>query len=97
MFTTVFPPVLTPIPRRQADVIYVYIYDIFYISYLCIVHTNIFIYTYQGGGTPLHYAADLGHGKIVETLVQAKADVCAQDELVSVLKETRLDADRGMR
>jgi hypothetical protein len=38
----------------------------------------------------------LGHGKIVETLVEAKADLCALDN-VSVLKETRLDADRGMR
>ena len=33
---------------------------------------------------------------VVETLVEAKADVCAQDE-VSVLKQTRLDADRGVR
>ncbi len=41
-------------------------------------------------------AAEGGHGKIVETLVEAKADPCAQDR-VSVLKETRLDADRGMR
>ena len=41
-------------------------------------------------------AAWEGHGKIVETLVEAKADVCAQDR-VSVLKETRLHADRGMR
>ena len=41
-------------------------------------------------------AVEGGHGKIVETLVEAKADPCAQDE-VSVLKETRLDADRGMR
>jgi hypothetical protein len=41
-------------------------------------------------------AAAAGHGKIVETLVEAKADLGAKDE-VSVLKETRLDADRGMR
>jgi hypothetical protein len=41
-------------------------------------------------------AAAIGHGKIVETLVEAKADLCAQND-VSVLKETRLDADRGMR
>ncbi len=41
-------------------------------------------------------AADRGHGKIVETLVEGKADPCAQDR-VRVLKETRLDADRGMR
>ena len=46
--------------------------------------------------TPLHNAVFYGHGKIVETLVEAKADPCAQDN-VSVLKETRLDADRGMR
>ena len=57
---------------------------------------NTFIHTYQEKKTPLHKAARGGHGKIVETLVQAKADVCAQDN-VSVLKETRLDADRGMR
>jgi hypothetical protein len=57
---------------------------------------NIYIYIYQWGETPLHVAARGGHGKIVETLVEAKADVCAQDS-VSVLKETRLDADRGMR
>ena len=53
-------------------------------------------YLYQGQRTALHLAANGGHGKIVETLVEAKADPCAQDE-VSVLKETRLDADRGMR
>ena len=46
--------------------------------------------------TPLHMAAFSGHGKMVETLVEAKADPCAQD-VVSVLRETRLDADRGMR
>ena len=51
---------------------------------------------YQDQCTPLHLAAEYGHSKIVETLVEAKADPCAQDE-VSVLKETRLDADRGMR
>jgi ankyrin repeat protein len=53
-------------------------------------------YIYQNKRTPLHYAAEGGHGKIVETLLEAKADLCAQDK-VSVLKETRLDADRGMR
>jgi hypothetical protein len=46
--------------------------------------------------TPLHLAAEKGHGKIVETLVEAKADPCAQN-YVSVVEETRLDADRGMR
>ena len=50
---------------------------------------------YQDKRTALHSAAEGGHGKIVETLVEAKADLCAQDN-VSVLKETRLDADRGM-
>jgi hypothetical protein len=40
----------------------------------------------------MHLAALHGHGKIVEALVQAKEDLCAQDD-VSVLKETRLDAD----
>jgi len=54
-------------------------------------------YIYQNKRTPLHYAAEGGHGKIVETLLEAKADLRAQDENVSVLKETRLDADRGMR
>ncbi len=56
----------------------------------------IYLYIYQRKRTPLHKAAEYGHGKIVETLVEAKADPCAQDH-VSVLKETRLDADRGMR
>ena len=39
--------------------------------------------------TPLHFAAEKGHGKIVETLVEAKADLCAKTS-VSVL---RLDGD----
>ncbi len=56
----------------------------------------IHICIYQREETALHYAAGGGHDKIVETLVEAKADHCAQDG-VSVLKETRLDADRGMR
>jgi ankyrin repeat protein len=55
-----------------------------------------FIYIYQNLRTPLHLAVQGGDGKIVETLVEAKADLCAQDE-VRVLKETRLYADRGMR
>ena len=42
-------------------------------------------------------AVEGGHDKMVETLVEAKADPCAQDDVVSVLKDTRLDADRGMR
>jgi hypothetical protein len=54
-----------------------------------------YIYIYQWQRTPLHLAAAAGHGKTVETLVEAKADLSAQDN-VSVLKETRLDADRGM-
>jgi ankyrin repeat protein len=94
MFTTVFRPVLTVIPLRQADIIYIFIsYYILYISYFIYY---IYLYTNQLKQTALHSAAARGHDKIVETLVEAKADVCAQDE-VSVLKETRLDADRGMR
>ena len=94
MFTTVFPPVLTVIPLRQADTIYIFIsYYILYISYFVFY---IYLYIYQEKKTALHFAAGGGHDKIVETLVEAKADPCAQDH-VSVLKETRLDADRGMR
>jgi ankyrin repeat protein len=55
-----------------------------------------YVCIYQYEKTPLHWAAEKGHGKIVEALVEAKADLCAQDT-VSVSKETRLDADRGMR
>ena len=44
MFITVFPPVLTPIPLRQADIIYIYIYYNMYITYLIIPDINIFIY-----------------------------------------------------
>ena len=94
MFTTVFPPVLTVIPPRQADIIYIFIsYYILYISYFIYY---VYLYIYQMDKTALHLAAERGHGKIVETLVEAKADPCAHDK-VSVLKETRLDADRGMR
>ena len=32
------------------------------------------------GCTPLHFAAAGGHGKVVETLVEAKADLFVQDE-----------------
>ena len=93
MFTTVFPPVLTVIPPRQADIKYIFIsYYILQISYFIYKYIHI----YQGKRTALHYAAAEGHGKMVETLVEAKADPCAQD-YVSVLQETRLDADRGMR
>jgi hypothetical protein len=63
---------------------------------LYIIYIYIYSCIYQGQQTPLHLAAAYGHGKIVETLVEAKADPCAKDK-VSVLKETRLDADRGMR
>ncbi len=63
-------------------------YIIFYIQICSYIH--------QRKQTALHLAAEGGHGKIVETLVEAKADPCAQAD-VSVLKETRLDADRGMR
>jgi hypothetical protein len=34
---------------------------------------------YQSKRTALHYAAEGGHGKIVETLVEAKADPCAKE------------------
>ncbi len=44
----------------------------------------------------MHLAAEYGHGKIVEKLVEAKADLCTQDR-VSDFQETRLDADRSMR
>jgi hypothetical protein len=94
MFPTVFPPVLTPIPLRQADIIYIYIYISYYIFHIIYICTCLYICQYKR--TPLHFAAEKGHGKIVETLVEAKADPCAPD-MVSVLKETRLDADRGMR
>ncbi len=60
-------------------------------TYVCVC-----VYIYQTQRTPLHLAAGYGHGKIVETLVQAKADLCARDYM-SVMKETRLDAHRGMR
>ncbi len=94
MFTTVFPPVLTAIPLRQADTIYIFIsYYTLYISYF-IYYICSYIHQYEE--TALHFAAKGGHDKIVETLVEAKADPCAQN-VVSVLKETRLDADRGMR
>jgi hypothetical protein len=60
-------------------------------TYICI-----YIYINQFQWTPLHLAAIFGHGKIVETLVEANVDLCAQDK-VRVWKDTRLDADRGMR
>ncbi len=67
---------------------YIYIYTY--------IHTYIHAYIFQIQFTPLHYAAAYGHGQILEKLLEAKADLCAQDK-VSVLKEARLDADRGMR
>ncbi len=87
MFTTVFPPVLS-----QADIICMYIYIMYYIYHILFKS-----YIYQDQQTALHLAAEGGHDKIVETLVKAKADPGPQDSRVSVLKETRLDADRGMR
>ena len=61
-----------------------------------ILYIKIYLYIYQNQRTPLHLAAEGGHGKIVETLVEAQADPCGQD-MVSVLNQTRLDANRGMR
>ncbi len=62
--------------------------------YVCIyMYMYIYIYVYQEERTPLHLAAIRGHGKIVEALVEAKADLGATDK-VSVLIETRLDAHR---
>ncbi len=64
--------------------------------YVCTYVLCIYIYIYQFQCTPLHVAAMAGQVKIVETLMEAKADLCAQDK-VSALKENRQDADRGMR
>ena len=50
---------------------------------------------YQEKRTPLHCAVFGDDGKIIETLVEAKADLCALHD-VSVLKETSLDGDRGL-
>jgi hypothetical protein len=73
------------------------IYHIIYIHHiLYIIYIHIYTHIYQNQQTALHLAAERGHGKIVETLVEAKADLCAQDN-VSVLTETRQTADRGMR
>jgi hypothetical protein len=88
MFTTVFPPVLS-----QADILYMYTYIMYHVYHISSIIFKSYIY--QEKRTALHLAAGGGHDKIVETLVEAKADPCAQD-MVSVLKETRLDADRGM-
>ena len=55
------------------------------------VRLCMYVCIYQYEKTPLHWAAEYGHGKIVEALVEAKADLCAQDQ-VSALKETRLAA-----
>ena len=66
--------------------VYICIYIIYYIY--------IYIYIYmKEERTPLHLAAIRGHGKIVEALVEAKADLRATDK-ASVLIETRLDAHR---
>ena len=44
MFTTVFPPVLTVIPLRQADIIYIFIsYYILYISYFIYKYIHMYI------------------------------------------------------
>jgi hypothetical protein len=55
----------------------------------------VYIYIYQDARTPLHVAVAKGHDKVVETLVQAKADLRAEDA-VSVLKVS-LHAHSGMR
>jgi hypothetical protein len=47
MFTTVFPPVLTVIPLRQADIIYIFTYITYCIYH--IIYINIFIYISGGG------------------------------------------------
>ena len=45
MFTTVFPPVLTPIPLRQADEYYTYIICFVYYLYICVyIFKHIYIY-----------------------------------------------------
>ena len=72
--------------------IHTYIYTYIYIY----IHTNTHTHTHQRQRTALHLAAYGDHGKIVEALVEAKADLCAQDS-VSVLNVTRLDAHRGIR
>ena len=60
------------------------------------MYVCMYVCMYQKQRTQLHLAAEYGHGKIVEKLVEAKADLCTQDRL-SDFQETRLDADRGMR
>ena len=71
MFTTVFPPVLTVIPLRQADITYIFIsYYILYISYF-IYYIYSFIYISGGedsaalGGRrrPRQDRGDAGGGK----------------------------------
>ena len=71
MFTTVFPPVLTVIPLRQADIIYIlYIsYYILYISYF--IYKYIYMYTSVEGDSaalggrrrPRQDRGDAGGGK----------------------------------
>jgi ankyrin repeat protein len=39
------------------------------------------MYIYQWKKTPLYWAAEKGHDKIVETFVEAKADLCTQNQV----------------
>jgi hypothetical protein len=75
---------------------YIYVNMYVYVCMYVYIYTYIHTYKYQNQRTPLHLAAHGGHGKMVKTLVEAKADLCAQDE-VSALKETKLGAYRGFR
>ncbi len=70
ILTTVFPPVLTVMPLRQADIIYIFIaYYILYISYFLYIYIHICI-SAQGdsaalGGNerPRQDRGDAGGGK----------------------------------
>jgi hypothetical protein len=53
MFTTVFPPVLTPIPLSQADIYYIYILCIIYIIFYTL-YIYIYLYIYQHKRTPYY-------------------------------------------
>jgi hypothetical protein len=75
MSATVFPPVLPVIPPRRADMRYIFIsYDILHIPYFVYKYVYIYIRRRRQRCT---LAAEGDHDKIVETLVEAKADPCA--------------------